>query len=63
MADEFRDALGVACDKIADWLNKKIDIPYVPEFVEKLIFNKAVRWVADSIINTLKKLGGKNVRP
>lgn len=51
--------LKLLCGKIADWLNKKIDIPKVPEWAEKIIFNKAVKWIANSIANSLKKMGGK----
>jgi len=61
MDNNFEKELNVLCDKIADWLNQKIDIPNVPEFVEKIIFNKLVRWVAQSILNLLKKGGTKNV--
>jgi len=43
------------CKKIADWLNKKINIPFLPEWMEGLIFNKLVTAIAKIIIETIKK--------
>jgi hypothetical protein len=45
------------CLKIADWLSKKIDIPGIPEWMETIIFNKLVIWIANKILEYLKKLG------
>lgn len=48
--------LGVA----GDHLNEAVDIPYVPEFAEDLLFSRGVEWIA-KILHGYFKGGSQNV--
>lgn len=54
-----KKALKVFCKKIAKWLNKTINIPFLPEWLEGLIFNILIKSIVKIIIGSLKKLGGE----